>query len=119
MDPSDRDLVVVLLRQFAETVEKKDGRPPLAKVNVKHHINTGETVPIMLRRRRQAVTENVVIDNEVDDMLANKVIEEGEGAWGVPVVLVKKKYGSVRFCIDYRALSAATTKDVYPLPRID
>ncbi|KAE9308930.1 hypothetical protein PF008_g20838 [Phytophthora fragariae] len=86
MEPSDLDLVVALLRQFAETVEKKDGCPPLAKVNVEH--NTGETAPIMLRRRRHAVTENMVIDKEVDDMLANKVIEEGEGAWGFPLVLV-------------------------------
>jgi hypothetical protein len=73
----------------------------------------------MLRRRRHAVMENAVIDNEVDDMLGNDVIEKGEGAWGFPVVMVKKKDGSVRFCIDYRALNAVTAKDVYPLPRVD
>ncbi|KAE8989378.1 hypothetical protein PF011_g18796 [Phytophthora fragariae] len=119
MEAGDRDLVVAVLRQYVEAVEKKDGCPPLATVRVQHHINTDDTAPIMLRRRRLAVTENAVIDNEVDSMLATDVIEEGKGAWGVPVALVKKKDDSVRFCIDYRALNAVSVKDVYPLPRID
>ncbi|GMF52614.1 unnamed protein product [Phytophthora fragariaefolia] len=73
----------------------------------------------MMRRRRQAQTEDAVADSNVDDMLSAGVIEHGEGAWGFPVVLVRKKDGSVRFCVDYRALNSITRKDVYPLPRID
>ncbi|GMF18402.1 unnamed protein product [Phytophthora fragariaefolia] len=69
--------------------------------------------------RQHAVAENAVIDEEVNTMLRNGVIEEGSGAWGFPVVLVKKKDDSVRFCVDYRALNAVTVKDVYPLPRVD
>ncbi|GMF31601.1 unnamed protein product [Phytophthora fragariaefolia] len=116
MEAADKDLVIALLRQYADIVEKKQGCPPLAKVNVEHHINTGNTAPIMLRRRRHAVSENLLI---VDEMLSNKVIEPGEGAWGFPVVIVRKKDGSVRFCIDYRSLNAVTVKDLYPLPRVD
>uniref|UniRef100_H3G6Y4 Reverse transcriptase domain-containing protein n=1 Tax=Phytophthora ramorum TaxID=164328 RepID=H3G6Y4_PHYRM len=55
----------------------------------------------------------------VAKMLQGGVIEKGSGAWGFPVVLVKKKDGSVRFCIDYRMLNAIIKRDVYPLPRID
>jgi hypothetical protein len=65
------------------------------------------------------VKENEVIDKEVTAMLGDDVIEKGEGAWGFPVVMVRKKDGSVRFCIDYRAFNAVTVKDVYPLPRVD
>lgn len=119
MAAEDRALIVALLRQYAEIVEKKEGCPPLAKTQVQHHINTGDHSPIMMRRRRHAVAENEVIDKEVNQMLENGVIEEGEGAWGFPVVLVRKKDGTVRFCVDYRALNAVTIKDVYPLPRID
>lgn len=119
MEASDRDLVVALLRQFSDIVEKKEGCPPLSKTGVVHHINTGDAAPIMERRRRHAVAEHAIIDKEVDTMMRNGVIEEGSGAWGFPVVLVKKKDGSVRFCIDYRSLNAITVKDVYPLPRVD
>ncbi|KAE8978267.1 hypothetical protein PR001_g24891 [Phytophthora rubi] len=47
MEAADKDLVIALLRQYAGIVEKKPGCPPLAKVNVEHHINTGNTAPIM------------------------------------------------------------------------
>ncbi|GMF18589.1 unnamed protein product [Phytophthora fragariaefolia] len=119
LEAGDRDLVIALLRQYAGIVEKKEGCPSLSKTGALHHINTGDAAPIMQRRRRHAVSENAVIEKEVDEMLRNGVIEEGSGAWGFLVVLVKKKDGSVRFCIDYRALNTITVKDVYPLPRVD
>lgn len=60
-----------------------------------------------------------MIDRHVQEMLDAGMIKEGNGPWGFPVVLVCKKDGSVRFCVDFRALNAVTVKDVYPLPRID
>lgn len=74
---------------------------------------------MMLRRRRHAQTEYQIIDDNVAKMKAAGVIEESNGAWGFPVVLVKKKNGEVRYCVDYRALNQITKKDAYPLPRID
>jgi hypothetical protein len=93
--------------------------PPVTALNVEHHIDTGNAAPIMLKRRRQAQMEDAVVDSNVDKMLGAGVIEAGNGAWGFPVVLVKKRDGEVRFCIDCRALNKVTKKDVYPLPRID
>ena len=52
-------------------------------------------------------------------MLANKVIKPSNSPWASPVVLVKEKDGSSRFCIDYRKLNEITTRDIYPLPRIE
>ena len=52
-------------------------------------------------------------------MLASDVIRPPNSPWASPVVMVKKNYGSLRFCVDFRQLNAATAKDAHPLPWID
>lgn len=52
-------------------------------------------------------------------LLADGVVEESCSPWASPVVLVRKKGGQWRFCIDYRRLNSVTIKDSHPLPRVD
>ena len=52
-------------------------------------------------------------------MLNQDVIEPAHGPWSSPIVLMKKKDGSSRFCIDFRWLNSVTRKDAHPLSRID
>ena len=56
---------------------------------------------------------------QVQQMLASDVIQPSNIPWASPIVMVKKKDGSLRFCVDFHQLDAATVKDAHPLPRID
>ena len=47
------------------------------------------------------------------------MIEPSTGPWASPIILVKKKDGGIRFCVDYRKLNRVTTLDEFPLPRIN
>ena len=55
----------------------------------------------------------------VEEMFTTGVIEESNSPWASPIVMVHKPDGSLRFCVDYRNLNAATRKDVFPLLHID
>ena len=61
-------------------------------------------------------TTTTTIDEQLDEMLELKIISPSCSEWASNVVMVKKKDGSLRFCIDYRKLNEKTVKDVYPLP---
>ena len=55
----------------------------------------------------------------VNEMEKRGIVRSSSSPWASPVVLVPKKDGSVRFCVDFRRLNSITQKDVYPLPRVD
>ncbi|UYV76014.1 hypothetical protein LAZ67_13002151 [Cordylochernes scorpioides] len=87
--------------------------------NVKHKIDTSDSRPIKQRPYRVSPVERRAIQSEVDKMIKMGIVQPSESPWSSPVVLVKKKDGSWRFCVDYRKLNKVTKKDVYPLPRND
>ena len=86
---------------------------------VKHTIDTGDQRPVRLPPRRLPIAKQEIEREEVQKMLDRGVIEPCQSSWASPVVLVTKKDGTTRFCIDYHKLNDVTKKDAYPLPRID
>ena len=79
---------------------------------VEHDIDTGSTRPIRCNPRKP---KKIKIQQElVDKMLEEGQIEHSVSAWSAPTVLVTKKDGSTRFCVDYRRLNARTKKDAFP-----
>lgn len=107
-----------MLAQYADVFSSNDA--DIGKTGlVQHKINTGNEVPIRQRPRRLPVAREREVDTLIDGMVKDGVIEPSSSPWCSPVVLVKKKDGSMRFCVDYRRLNDVTKKDSYPLPRID
>jgi hypothetical protein len=107
-----------LLLEFADLFAKditQLGRTDI----VTHKIYTEDVPPISSRPYMVPLTEQKFINEEIQKMLDNKLIRESTSPWASPVVLVTKKNGKKRFCVDYRKLNAITKKDSYPLPRID
>lgn len=86
---------------------------------VQHHINTRGAEPIKEPVRRLPMARREIEREKVKKMLKKGVIEPSISPWSSNIVLVKKKDGSTRFCVDYRKLNEITKKDSYPLPRID
>ena len=86
---------------------------------ITHVIDTGDNRPVRQALRRQPPAHQQAIRQHVTSMLKQGVIEPARSPWASNVVLVKKKDGSTRCCIDYRQVNSLTRKDAYPLPRTD
>ena len=86
---------------------------------VTHSIDTGDSHPICQPLRRIPFALQRTMVQMVQKMLAQGVIQNSNSPWASPVVLIKKKDGSHRFCVDYRRLNGLTKMDVFPLPRVD
>ena len=86
---------------------------------VQHRINTGNALPVRQPTRRLPFGKREVEQDEIYKMLERGVIEPSNSPWSSPIVLVTKKDGSIRFCVDYRVLNDLTVKDAYPIPRVD
>lgn len=86
---------------------------------MEHSIDTGSELPVKQPPRRIPFSLRKTIDSMVKEMLQQNVIQPSCSPWASPIVLVKKKDGSMRFCVAYRRLNGLTKKDVYPLPRVD
>lgn len=80
-----------------------------------HNIDTGDSPPIRQYPRRLPYHYRDEVDKQVKDMLSQRVIQPSISPWASPVVLVKKKDGSYRFCIDYRKLNLVTKQNAKPL----
>ena len=83
-----------------------------------HRIETGNAAPIKQLPRRLPNALRQVVEEQVQDMLENEVIKHSNSPWASPIVLVRKKDGTWRFCVDFRKLNDATIKDAYPLPQV-
>jgi len=75
--------------------------------------------PVSVTPYRMAPTELAKLKKQIEDLSKKKFVRPSASPWGAPMLLVKKKDGSSRLCVDYRQLNKLRIKNKYPLPRID
>ena len=86
---------------------------------VQHEIDTGDAKPVRQRMRHTPLGFAEEEEKCLKKMLDSGVIQRSNSEWASPSVLIRKKDGSVHWCVDYRALNKVTRKDAYPLPLIE
>ena len=98
-----------MLEGYADVISQSDG--DLGKTNlVKHRIDTQGANPIRQPVRRLPMQQRKEVQGMLQDMLKKGVIEHSHSPWASPIVLVKNRDGSHRFCIDFRHVNAVTKK---------
>jgi len=112
--PQDR-----VVNEFPDVfTDELPGMPPDRDIEFIIELLHG-TAPITKRPYRMGVNELEVLKKQIKELQDNGFIGPSYSPWGAPVIFVDKKDGSQRMCVDYRSLNEVTTKNKYPLPRID
>ena len=107
-----------LLYEFEDVFAKNEF--DLGKFDaIQHGIDTGSNRPVKHRIRRTPLGFAGEEEAQLKKMLGAGVIQPSVSEWASAPVLIRKRCGSVLWCVDYRALNALTTKDVFPLPLVD
>ncbi|UYV75151.1 K02A2.6-like [Cordylochernes scorpioides] len=112
---TEKEQLKQVLEKYEDLFSSGLGRSNLAK----HRIDTEGAKPIKHKPYRVSAKEREIIKEQIDEMLRDGIIRPSSSPWSFPVILVKKRDGKYRFCVDYRKLNDVTVKDVYPIPRID
>lgn len=116
LNSRERDIADDIIGKFKEiSFEAKGlGRTPL----IVHKIDTGDAEPIRQRSYRLSPEKQRIVAEQVDEMLSLDVIEPCKSPWSSPVLVVSKKDGKSRVCLDSRKLNSVTKKDAYSLPYV-
>ncbi|XP_073720501.1 uncharacterized protein [Misgurnus anguillicaudatus] len=110
--------VKALLNEYADVFAFNDDDLGCTSL-IQHEIPVTDDVPIRQRYRRLPPSQYEEVKAHIRQLLEQGVISESCSPYSSPLVIVKKKDGNMRMCVDYRQLNLKTRKDAYPLPRIE
>ena len=113
----EREALAKLLAQHGDTFSKDEWDLGLTHLG-QHSINTGDAQPIKQRPRPVPLAYANEEKQAIEDLLKKGVIRKSTSPWASPIVLVRKKNGSIRPCVDYRRLNALVKPDGFPMPRV-
>lgn len=107
-----------LLSKYASVFSAHEGDLGCTNL-IMHEIPLVDDVPVRQRYRRIPPSDYDTVKAHINQLLEAQVIRESCSPYASPIVLVKKKDGSLRMCVDYRQLNSKTRRDAFPLPRIE
>ncbi len=108
-----KDQLLNTMSLFSEVFSDNPGETNL----VEHHIELSSNEPLKSKVYPLPFSVKTVIDDEISKMLELDVIEPSESAYVSPIVLVRKKDNTHRFCVDYRVINKVTVFDPEPMPK--
>jgi len=115
----DRPSVIPVVHEFGDVFPDEVPRlPPSREVEFFIDLVPG-TSPVSMAPYHMALAKLVELKKQIEDLMEKQFIRPSTSPWGAPVLLVKKKDGSSRLCVDYRQMNKMTIKNKYPFPRID
>jgi hypothetical protein len=114
LDPA----IASLLSKFDSVFSKPTSLPPVRACDHSIPLVQGAS-PVYIRPYRYSPTLKDEIERQISEMLHSDIIRPSSSTFSSPVLLVRKKDGSFRFCVDYRYLNALTVKWKYPIPVFD
>lgn len=114
----ENEEVQQLLEEFKDVMEEPKSLPPLRRFD--HRIRlTDEKAVVNVAPYRYAHYQKNEIEKQVNELLKSGLIRPSTSPFSSPILLVRKKDGTWRFCTDYRRLNEATVKDRFPIPTVD
>ncbi len=114
---AETEQLTALLASYIDIVSISDA--DIGKTDKLQHVINTDGAPIKQAPRRLPFNHHQEVREMVDKVLQHEIIEPAHEPWSSPIVLVRKKDDSTRFCVDFRRLNSITRKDTHPLPRID
>ena len=112
------ETIMEALSPYMEIFEAPTELPPFREFDHRISLAPG-TPPVNVRPYRYPHYQKSEIEQIVKELLKSGVVRPSTSPFSSPVLLVKKKDGSWRLCIDYRALNEVTIKDKFPIPVVD
>nr|KYP39590.1 Transposon Ty3-G Gag-Pol polyprotein [Cajanus cajan] len=110
--------IALLLHYYRQIFAKPTGLPPPRSQNHRIPLLQGSG-PVKVRPYKYPHSQKQQIELMIKEMLEDGIIAPSSSPFSSPIILVKKKDGSWRFCTDYRALNAITVKDSFPIPTVE
>lgn len=108
-----------LLEEFADVFSTELRQPPDRRIHNFKIRTVAGAKPQVRKHGRLSKREMEEMKTRIKELLAAGHIEPSTSPWSAPILFVRKKDGTLRLCIDYRALNVVTVRDEYPLPCID